>query len=101
MTGVQSSRHTRDRLYLTQQVIGSRQVFPARLWRGTRTSGVSQHLALGAHAALGEIPCEAGRGKTSVDPPSWLRKETEVVTCTQIMALHTLSRARGENEPAQ
>lgn len=43
------------------QVTPNPQVFPGGR---RRTSVVSQHLALGAHAALGEMPCGAETGKT-------------------------------------
>lgn len=43
------------------QVTPNPQVFPGGR---RRTSVVSQHLALGAHAALGEMPCGVETGKT-------------------------------------
>lgn len=57
------------------QVTAKPRVFPAPV--------ISQHPALGVHAALGEVLCGAETGETSINPPFWLHKNSRVVTCPE------------------
>lgn len=54
------------------------------------TRAVSQHPALGVHAALREVPGGAERGKTQMKPPFWLHRDPRGVTCPEITGLCAL-----------
>lgn len=100
-TGVQSSRHTRGRLYLTKQVMRSRQVLPTWPWGGHVPAEHPSILHLESVQLLERSRVRQKEEKHPWTHPCGCAKKQKWLPVHRLTVLHTFSRARGESELTQ